>query len=229
MCNISYRPRQNPRGNGRRQSPDPYLLACEAVVAWLRGDLAAARDTYLRAVFQARATITKAELLTFLARVEQLLGLHEEAIGHARQAMALALGYGPSFRLVALPTLAGVLIESGRIAEAHATLEEAVRLSRRAGWWRFREIALRLACLACHEGRPLDAGRLLGYLNRLSTRIDPLAEPTEMHMQSLAEAKLRATLSADEMLRAADEGTTLTEAAVCGIGLAMQGQKGQSA
>ena len=110
------------------------LLAAEAAVAWLRGDRLAARDAYQQAVVLARSHRWRAYLSTRLVGTEQVLGLLDDAVKHARDAVELLSDRGPSNRVLGLATLAGVLIERGQLADARAALLEVAAVSRRAGW-----------------------------------------------------------------------------------------------
>jgi predicted ATPase/DNA-binding winged helix-turn-helix (wHTH) protein len=199
------------------------LGVAEAAVAWLRGDCLAARDAYLQAVtiIQSSPGLRgwRGELLHELANKEQVLGLLDDALEHAREAVALARERGPSNLLANLPLLAGVLMERGEVGDARKTLVEAAALSRRAGWSRMGVIARRFVCLADREGRIAEAARLLGYLRRLNIRLDPLAQATEAHIQSLGEAMTGAALAPEELARYMAEGAMLDEAAVCELGL----------
>jgi hypothetical protein len=196
------------------------VFAAEAAVAWLRGDGRAARAACAQAVAFARSRRWRAYMSSRLAGMEQVLGLVDDAVNHARDAVALAHERGPANRILGLVTLAGVLTERGDVAEARTTLAEAVALSRRGGWWRISDIARRFVLLAAREGREVDAARILGYVQQLHIRLDSVAQASEIHMQSLGEAAVRASVSVDDLERHMAEGNALDEAAVCEIGLA---------
>jgi len=199
------------------------LAIAEAAVAWLRGDRLTARDAYLQAVTMMQSSPGlrgwRGDLLNELADTEQVLGLLDDALKHAREAFALASERGLSNSLAKLPALAGILIERGDLRHAREVLVQAVALSRRMGWSRMGVIARRLVCLAAREGRIADAARLLGYLRRLNIRLDPLAQAAEAHMQSLGEAMTGVALAPDDLARHMAEGAMLDEAAVCELGL----------
>ena len=199
------------------------LFAAEAAVAWQRGDRLAARDAYLQAVVLARSRRWRAYLSTRLVGAEQVLGLLDDAVKHAHDAVELLSDRGPSNRLLGLATLAGVLIERGQLADARAALVEAVAVSRRAGWWRIADIARRFICLATAEGRMVDAARLLGYLQQLNVQLDPVAQPNEAHLRSLGERKTRAALVPADLARYMAEGALLSEDGMCSIGMSTSG------
>ena len=199
-----------------------WLLSAEAAVAWQRGDRLAARNAYQQAVDLAQSSRWRAYVATRLVATEQVMGLLDDAVKHAREAVALARERGPSNRVLTLATLAGALIEVGQLAEAREALVEVVALSRRAGWWRISDIARRFVCLAAREGRMADAARMLGFLKQLHQQLDPLTQPNEVHLQALGEERTRAALAPDDLTRYLGEGAQLDEAAVCELGLAKQ-------
>jgi len=195
------------------------LLAAEAAVAWLRGDRLAARDAYQQAVVLARSRRWRAYLATRLAATEHVLGLLDDAVEHAREAVALTRDRGLSNRVLVLAALAGALIERGDLEDAREALVEVVGVSRRAGWWRMSDIARRFVCLATAEGRMVDAAHLLGYLQKLNVQLDPVTQPNEVHLQSLGEEKTRAALTPADITRHMAEGALLSEDSVCSIGM----------
>ena len=65
----------------------------------------------------------------------------------------------------------------------------------------------------------VDAAHLLGYLQKLNVQLDPVAQPNEVHLQSLGEGKTRAALVPADLTRHMAEGALLSEDSVCSIGM----------
>jgi tetratricopeptide (TPR) repeat protein len=195
-----------------------FVFEAEAAIAWGQGDLQRARTAFMHAADVARSRRWRLNVLSALVELEHVLGLLEEAIAHAREAVDLARACGESNLIWTLAGFAGVAADRGDFDEARTALNEAVAISRRTGWHKVAHIGRRLALLAAREGRVDDAARVLGFLRRFD---DKLAITGKLATTlSLAQQAVCSKLAPRELELRMAEGAANAEAAICAIGLA---------
>ena len=196
--------------------------AVAAVIAVRQGRMEQARVAFVVAVEQARAIGREqqtARLLMWLGAVEAVIGASDDSVLHCREALALSSQRGASNVQTALRNLLSTLLEAGRLAEARSTIEQAVSLSQRLGWFGFQVLPLRFALFAALDGRLETAARLLGLSDHIAPDIEDVL--TGRHRERTM-ALMRAGLGNDASERLMAQGAALDAPAACALTLDLQ-------
>jgi len=198
-------------------------LDATSFIAFLRGDLAAARTALERALTVCRdmnADRFTVFVLSHLADVSWVAGDLDRAETSLREAIMLA-GRLPLIAEDALNNcrgnLIGVLVEKGRLDEALVLARDmtAYRTERSIAWQTIDHLALRAAL----AGKLDQAARLAGYSDdRLAQKKLP-RQRNEQRARERAGELLRRRYSAAELAALLAAGAALTDAAACELAL----------
>jgi predicted ATPase/DNA-binding winged helix-turn-helix (wHTH) protein len=189
----------------------------------LRGDYPAARVNYERSrvlFLEAGDEVTATNAQHNLANIAWALGDLQVAESSFRQYLTLLraspmktnhwLGWS-------LASLAGVLIDCGKLDEALAAGSEGLPLLLENGsaWMFVNYFALRAAL----AGRLSDAARLAGYSDHAWTGQEAACHPLDARTRERLHAALHRQLSRDEVERLLAEGAKLSETEACRLAL----------
>jgi len=197
-------------------------LDARGLLAFLRGDLAAAQDALEQALQIARgmgADRFAVFLLSHLADLAWGAGDLDRAEANLREATELA-GRLPQVAEDALSNcqanLVGVLVEKGRIEEALALARVATtfRAGHHTAWQAMDHLALRAAL----AGKLEDAARLVGYADVQYAQKSP-RQRNEARARARTNDLLQERYSAGELAALLKAGASLTDAAACKLAL----------
>jgi predicted ATPase/class 3 adenylate cyclase len=195
------------------------MAAClnqQAGIEWVRGDVAAAREIYPRALSAFKKLGNEsgmAMVLLNMAELEFATGHPEQALRFVRDALELeSRGKNASFIALSHNNSAIYRIALGDIAGARESAREGLRVARRAQAELELLVGLQhLALLAALAGNARRGGQLLGYVDGQYDRLRQKREPTEQWGYEKLTAALHEKLSKDEITTLASEGATWSE------------------
>ncbi|MGB6601841.1 MAG: tetratricopeptide repeat protein [Candidatus Cybelea sp.] len=181
-----------------------------------RGDLSAARELFTRALSGMRSLGNElgiAMALGKMADLEFTAGDSKQALSFATEALELE-SLGENLELAARwhVNTAAYRIALGDLTEAHASLQQGLRLAQQGQEKLQLAVAIQhLALLAALGGDAQLAARLLGYVDVGYDQLGMKREPTEQWGYDKLLTALRKTLSDDEIKRFAAEGAAWSE------------------
>ena len=201
--------------SGRRKSLFNVMNNLGAL-AWVDGDMTAARELFTQALQIARRWSERdGEVMALmnLAEIEFNLGQFDAAVERTGTAVAYLRGTGQQADLGwALVNLATYLLILGRLPEAAQAAREALALVRPVGGFILRVCLQQWALLAAGAGQLADAARLAGFVDAGYERAGETREPIERRVRDQLQAELQAGLTASGLAGYIAEGEAWSEA-----------------
>ncbi|HEV2674530.1 MAG TPA: winged helix-turn-helix domain-containing protein [Aliidongia sp.] len=169
-------------------------------------------ETALALARSQRNLTREALILANLAEVEFSLGQVDQAVERGRETVRRLRQAGVRAELGwALGNLASYLLAQGNGEEARPVAGEALSLVREEGGFIVRVCLLQWALLGALDGNPIQAARLLGFVDAGFDAAGETLQPTERQIRDRLWSRLTGALAAERIAAAAAEGARWSE------------------